>query len=255
MEEPSDKVKEVSEFEDDYGVRMSPCESCHAGCCRAFAVPVTGADILRIERQLQLGFGDFVCRWADPDGNIARNYAPQFHFADEPETPFVICLRHTASEFFPRTTKCRFLLEGEPDAENPLGQARCGIHAARPGACRVFPTKLNETGELAVIYDVPENGRPAEPAATYSLCPRPWEPTDIDTLTGIQDLVVARYEMGFFKQLANLWNRKPREWSLFPEFLRLVYESRVLKNMETDDEPPQTIPFPTPSHSSEQRVA
>ncbi len=234
---------------------MSPCESCHAGCCRAFAVPVTGADVLRIEQQLQLNFGDFVCRWADPDGNIARNYAPQFRFADEPETPFVICLRHTASEYFPSTTKCRFLIEGEPDAEHPLGQARCGIHSVRPGACRAFPTKLNETGELAVIYDVPEQGRPTDPAPSYSLCPRPWEPSDVDGVTGIQDLVVARYEMGFFKQLANLWNRKPRDWGLFPEFLRLVYKSRVLKDTEMDHEPPQTIPFPTPPTPSQQRVA
>ena len=29
---------------------MSQCLDCHAGCCRSFAVPITGADVLRIER-------------------------------------------------------------------------------------------------------------------------------------------------------------------------------------------------------------
>ena len=65
---------------------MSPCEDCHAGCCRSFAVPVSGADIMRIENGLGLSFWDFVCRWEDPDGRIALNYAPHFFFEDEPET-------------------------------------------------------------------------------------------------------------------------------------------------------------------------
>ncbi len=84
---------------------------CHAGCCRSFAVPVTGADILRIQREQQLSFWDFVCRWEDPESKIARNYAPHFHFADEPDTPFVVCLTHTASQSFPETSKCGFLVE------------------------------------------------------------------------------------------------------------------------------------------------
>jgi hypothetical protein len=60
----------------------SMCESCHAGCCRAFAVPITGADILRIEGRLGLDFREFACRWSGPDGAISRNAAPQFVFDD-----------------------------------------------------------------------------------------------------------------------------------------------------------------------------
>ena len=95
------------------------CESCHAGCCRAFAVPVTGDDILRIERDIGLEFWDFVCRWADKDGQIARNHAPHFHFSDEPQTPFVICLAQEQSLFLGETAKCRFLVECPPDDEAP----------------------------------------------------------------------------------------------------------------------------------------
>lgn len=208
---------------------MSPCESCHAGCCRSFAIPVTGADVLRIERGLNLSFAEFVCRWADPDGIIAQNYAPHLFFEDEPETPFVLALMHHESVYFPDTTKCEFLVEGQPDAEHPNGQARCGIYENRPAACRVFPVRFNETGELAVINDVPARSRDAD-ESVYDLCPRPWEPADLDPLLPIQNLVVARHEMQFFHGIAARWNQELRPWELFPVFLQMIYENRVIKN-------------------------
>ena len=222
---------------------MNPCESCHAGCCRSFAVPVTGADILRIERGLGLSFWDFVCRWADPKGIIARNHAPHFRFSDEPQTPFVICLTHEESRFFKGSARCKFLVENQPDEKHPLGTAHCGIYHLRPGACRAFPTRLNNTGELAIIYDVPERGRDnSDPL--YELCPRQWEPADLDPVGGVQDLVVARYEMDFFRQIAQVWNRVPRSWNVFPDFLHLVYERRVVRESDVAEEPPATIPLP-----------
>lgn len=232
---------------------MSPCQSCHAGCCRSFAVPITGADILRIEKSLGLMFWDFVCRWADPHGRIARNHAPQFHFSDEPHTPFVICLLHTQAHFLQGTSKCRFLMEGPPDADHPLGQARCGIYGQRPAACRAFPTKLNSTAELAVITDVPERGRGGDDPA-YTLCPRPWEPADLDPLQTVPDLVVAKYEMRFFAQLADQWNRCPRSWEVFPDFLRLVYSHRIIAHSAQDDAP-ETIKFPTATQRAKRRAA
>jgi Fe-S-cluster containining protein len=220
----------------------SPCESCHAGCCRSFAVPVTGADILRIEESLGLSFWDFVCRWEDREGRIARNHAPHFHFSDEPATPFVICLIHEASRFFPDTLRCRFLVEGEPDDVRPLGQARCGIYDQRPSACRAFPAKLNESSDLAIIYDVPERGRDVGHPA-YGLCPRQWEARDLDPVRTVQDLVVARYEMAFFAQLARLWNRTPQAWTVFPEFLRSVYGSRLQRETKVEEQP-DILPMP-----------
>ena len=239
---------------------MSPCESCHAGCCRSFAVPLSGADILRIERDLGLDFWEFGCRWADPDGNIARGHAPHFRFIDEPETPFVICLQHTDSQVFEKTTKCRFLMESHPDEEHPLGVARCGIYNSRPAACRAFPTKLNETSELAIIYDVPQNGR-GEENPVYNLCPRRWQPEDFEPLETVQELVLATYEMNFFRQLADAWNRSPQEFKLFPEFLRLVYSGRIQVGEEPEaatshEDPPVILAFPsTEERSQQQRVA
>jgi Fe-S-cluster containining protein len=233
---------------------MSPCEGCHAGCCRSFAVPVTGADILRIQRELQLSFWDFICRWEDAAGKIARNYAPHFHFADEPETPFVICLTHAASQSFPETSKCRFLVEQPPTPERPLGTASCGIYQNRPSACRAFPTKFNETDELAVIYDVPPSGRAANQHQAYTLCSREWEPADFDSLELLPALAVAKFEMRFFHQLALIWNRQPRSWGLFPDFLALVYSNRILRRQTEAEEEPETLAFPTPKPPMESPI-
>lgn len=238
---------------------MSPCDSCHAGCCRSFAVPVTGADIIRIENGRGLSFWEFACRWADPQGKIARNYAPHFHFADEPQTPFVICLSHADSAFLKGTTKCRFLMECAPDEEHPLGQARCGNYQHRPSACRAFPTKLNQTGDLAIIYPVPEKGRSGDPA--YELCPREWVPTDLDPIQTVQDLVVAKYEMNFFTQLSKIWNRAPRDWSVFPDFLHAVYAQRIIPENFDEVQPeevpsvPMTIRLPAAEKSANRRAA
>lgn len=229
---------------------MTPCDSCHAGCCRSFAVPVTGADIISIERHTGLTFWDFICRWADPTGRIARNSVPHFFFDDAPNTPFVMCLLQTDSIFIPETSKCRFLMEGAPDEEHPLGQARCGIYGNRPSACRVFPTKFNETGDLVVLHDVPELGR-SEGHPAYELCPRQWQASDVDPVRSLQDLVIARYEMAFFSELARIWNQVPRAWKVFPDFLRLVYSNRARRadvndlKIANEEAEPDVVPFPT----------
>ncbi len=222
---------------------MSPCDSCHSGCCRAFAIPVTGADIFRIEKGLKLNFWDFVCRWADPDGTIARNNAPHFFFSDEPQTPFVICTTHLPSAYHEGTTKCRFLVECEPDKEDPIGVSKCGIYNFRPASCHAFPMKMDDSGELTILYQVPKHGRPDE-NPLYDLCPREWEVEDIDPIEAPQQLAITHYEINFFTQVAQLWNRNPREWDLFPEFLQVVYNHRVIKQEPPNsDDDAETIPI------------
>lgn len=204
----------------------SPCESCHAGCCRSFAAPISGADIIKIEQSYDLSFWDFACRWADPQGTIAKNVAPHFHFSDDLDTPFVICLAHETSQQFPGTTKCGFLVEGEADASHEIGKAHCRVYENRPMTCRNFPMKLNETGDLAILYDVPKPGRDGGHRA-YDLCPEPLQPSDFDPIQSVQELVISKYEMQFFQQVADIWNRTPGEWKIFPDFLHLVYAERI----------------------------
>ena len=207
---------------------------------------MTGADILRIERDLNISFWEFACRWADPKGEIARNYAPHFFFADEPQTPWVICLTQVQSEIFPTTSKCQFLKETPPDEQHPLGQAGCGIYHSRPSACRVFPLKLDTVEELPVISNINSCEREGSHDA-YKLCPREWTPADVDPVDVGTDLATARYEMEFFHKIAAIWNQAVGPWSVFPDFIREVYSGRVVaqpqeqKPSETDST--QTIPI------------
>lgn len=206
---------------------MSLCQDCHAGCCRSFAVPTTGADILTIMSDLKLDFWDFACRWEDRDGIIARNYAPHFRFQDDPDTPYVVCLKHVNSQQFSGTTRCLFLKEGS-QASGPAAKSSCGIYSSRPAACRVFPLKFAAAGDLPIIYDIPAKGREGHEKA-YDLCKRQWEVSDVNPIEAVQDLAVAKYEMEFFTQIAQVWNRNPGDWLLFPQFLEIVYENRVTR--------------------------
>ncbi len=212
---------------------MSLCQDCHAGCCRSFAVPVTGADVLKITGDLKLEFWDFACRWEDRDGIIARKYAPHFRFQDDPETPYVICLKHAVSQQFPGTTRCLFLKEGST-SEGPKARSSCGVYHSRPSACRAFPLKFANSGDLPILYDVPAKGREGHEKA-YDLCPRQWELSDIDPIESVQELAVAKYEMEFFTQIAQVWNRNPGDWMLFPQFLEIVYENRVTREQDATE--------------------
>lgn len=240
---------------------MSMCQGCHAGCCRSFAIPTTGADILRIEREQKQEFWEFVCRWEDRNGTIAGKYAPHFYFADEPETPFTICLIQNESKIFAGTNKCKFLQETAPNSQSPLGTGNCGIYRSRPAACRVFPTKFDLNSELPVVYNIPENPREKEHKA-YKLCHREWQPEDIDSLDAMACLSVAETEMKFFRQLAQIWNRMPAEWEVFPDFLRLVYNNRILREQaqplipeveETEHEEPVILKMHDPDQGERRR--
>lgn len=207
----------------------SPCDGCAAGCCRAFAVPLTGFDIVRIMRRQGLGFWDFVARWEDAGGSISRGVAPHFHFADLPDVPFVIGLLHHESRAFPGATRCRFLQEREPTAEAPDGTGRCGMYADRPLACRIFPARIGPDGELG-IAPVDEYGR-EERHEAYRLCPRSWTLDDLNAEEALRDLRTAAREMQHFKLAAELWNRRPLPWTAFPEFIRLVYAEEMLRGL------------------------
>lgn len=186
---------------------------------------MTGADVIRIERAGH-SFWEFACRWEDPEGKIAGRYAPQIRFADEPETPFVLCLLQKPSDTYPGTGRCGFLREATTDAEGNPQVPGCSIYESRPAACRAFPMKFDpsrEVVELHAVYDPPR----AASNAAYKLCPRPWSPSDIDGVDAAQVLASAEYEASFFAKVVQLWNRTPGEWTAFPDFIRLVYASRV----------------------------
>lgn len=234
---------------------MSPCHGCHSGCCRAFAVPISGADILRIEQSLQRSMETFIHRWEDPDDLIACGTAPHFFFEDQPDLPFTICLKPEASQTFRKVTRCHFLREEAPTKEHPLGTAHCGIYDQRPLTCRVFPTKLSASGMLAELHAIPEHGRLSDPHPAYGLCSTPWHVEDIEPVSAVQDLVLIHFEMRFFQYVAESWNRRRESWELFPEFLRLVYQNRVVPEAATEAQPEETPAILKFSEAARSRAA
>ena len=198
---------------------MGLCGGCHGGCCRAFAVPVSGSDILRILSRPQTSFWDVACRWEDSQGKIAGSLAPHFFFSDEPQTPFVICLLRAESRQYAGTECCKFLKELPPTPEAPLGRSECGIYDHRPGVCRIFPATLDVDDQVAFR----DTRCSASTAPALRLCPRPWQMSDSNPLQVLQDLRSASGEMMLFHEFATAWNRRPLEWSLFPSILEQVY--------------------------------
>jgi hypothetical protein len=76
----------------------------------------------------------------------------------------------------------------------------------------------------------------------------------------VQDLAVIKYELAFFWQIAESWNRSPGAWSAFPKFLEIVYSQRVIRESaearETpEDDLPDTLPFRKPANREEIRTA
>ncbi len=114
---------------------------------------------------------------------------------------------------------------------------------------------LNDTGELAIIYDIPSTAR-AETHPVYQLCPRQWKTDDLDPVQQIQDLVVATYEMNFFHQLADSWNAQPGAWKLFPDFLHMVYANRLRPSAASPDcKDPEQVTIKFATESDTRRVA
>ncbi len=181
---------------------MGHCLGCHTGCCRAFAVPVSGADILRIMSATGQTFREVACRWEDPQGEIDRGHAPHFHFADDPETPYVICLLHEPSDSFPGTTRCKFIHELPPAEGQQSGASQCSIYTDRPGTCRVFPAKSDDLVQID-LQTVPEYGR-AEQQPAYKLCPVQWQLTDLNPFEILQEIRCTTEEMQLFRLVARM---------------------------------------------------
>lgn len=197
----------------------TPCASCSASCCREYAVPLTGNDIARIMAERSVDFWEFVCRWEDRDGLISRGIVPQFRFADDPETPFVIGLRPVASRQRPGTRMCCFLDEGDA-SQGCSSSVRCGVYESRPVVCRVFPFRRDSAGHVGVQPGV-ERGAEIAPGRP-ALCPSRWNLTPEQCSRVSDDLDQCRDEMALLSLLAQRWNRRPGPWELFPEFLQIV---------------------------------
>jgi Fe-S-cluster containining protein len=106
------------------------CRGCVTACCMEHEVEVNGFDLLRLLRGLGLPW-DAVAR-------IEGQASPMFFGfrLDSGPTHFHFFLRRRPSG------ACQFLLELDG------GHRRCGVHALRPGACRIYPLLASEGGSI-----------------------------------------------------------------------------------------------------------
>jgi hypothetical protein len=102
-------------------VSDSPCFGCTTRCCFEYVVPVNGHDLWRLMRTLSLPWSELVTV-----RNTPGDWAESFTLDGG-------------------TDRYAFLLRKQPDGGCAMllslgsGQYRCGTHAARPLACRIYP--------------------------------------------------------------------------------------------------------------------
>ncbi len=226
---------------------MKVCKSCAGGCCRAFNVPITGFDILRIMRTLDMD-PFFFCGVAEISGEKLEKGLgkdPLFLFTDSGEAKYYeIFLKRVFSKYFETSYKCIFLQEwdakeyGSAELEGIVG--RCGIYDIRPLTCRNYPAKIDKDRKL-YMYDPyyehtnPENKRWS--SLPYGLCQRPLKKEDFRAGVDeyIKNLVHADYELDFFLKLSEKWNKNPDVSDNFIELLEREYLDRLPFRMKGED--------------------
>ena len=218
---------------------MRVCKTCAGGCCRAFNIPITGFDILRIMRTIDID-PFFFCGVKEITGerlekDLGKN--PQFLFTDSGEARYYeIFMKRTFSRYFEGTLKCIFLQEWDAkeydsaELEGIIG--RCGIYDCRPLACRNYPAKIDKDNKF-FMYDPyfehtnPENKRWQD--LPYGLCPRPIKKEDFGFCVDeyIKNLAHGNYELEFFVKLSEKWNKNPDISDNFINFLEEGYKDRL----------------------------
>jgi Fe-S-cluster containining protein len=108
----------------------SPCAGCQARCCVGRAVTLVAADVRRLQRALGVPWGEFAAVISDDDGFALVAGGPRYAFR----------LRARGDG------TCVFAIDFSRER-------RCGVHEARPLACRVYPfhVALGAARPLATI--------------------------------------------------------------------------------------------------------
>jgi Fe-S-cluster containining protein len=237
------------------------CDTCHAGCCRAYNLIITVFDALQISRDLNLPVAEFVTMFpAVPQlvEKMGKLHRP-LKFSDPglEDTQFFIALKRVESRLVPGTVKCYFLQEwqrsepvtGRGDHPGATVAARCGIYGSRPLMCRAYPSFLHE-GALGYVTN-PAPSELSKSNAIYTLCPEKWDSAaaGADPTPVIHQLVLNKYEIEFQNKLIEEWNANPRTLKEFFPFAVTCYGNRFRVVPEMVATPPapaaeQTMPLP-----------
>lgn len=240
------------------------CDTCHAGCCRAYNLIITVFDAVQISKDLSLPISEFVALISENAEGVKRLGALHrpLRFSDPglEDTFFYIGLKRVESRLIPETLKCYFLHEwqrAEPvmeRGEHPGGKiaGRCGIYGSRPLMCRAYPNFLHQNGAVAFISN-PKQPELAQAHRIYSVCPEKWDLKSMgeEASQVVHQLILNKYEIDFQNKLIDEWNAAPRRHSEFFPHAAACYGGRLrmVPEMVTTPsvaEAPQAVPEPAP---------
>jgi Fe-S-cluster containining protein len=183
----------------------SPCAGCHARCCFAYVVPVTGYDVWRIATQMQLGPEQFAVAMT------ARKEQPTAFHLENAERAYTLVLDKQEGEPDDDERACTFWL--------PIGDGygRCSVYAARPNVCRTYPAYLRD-GAVHLRHDV--------------LCPpRSWNLAGMSLTPWRVELMRGELEQATYVEVVRAWNEHV-EWTdqiyslaAFYAYLMRVYDA------------------------------
>ncbi|MEW5819432.1 MAG: hypothetical protein AB1782_04515 [Cyanobacteriota bacterium] len=214
---------------------MSICYTCHSNCCRKLDFVLTGFDILKISKALELGpqfFTEIVEIKNKKDLEKIKLHYAIFNFSDNfNKNPFYFKLKKVSSSLIQDTLKCIFLQEwnitGSINESGIIG--RCGIYSCRPFECYSFPAKYNEIEKNIIIEDVKAKYYQNKEEA-YKLCSEKFQLTDFQNSSDelVSNINNENYEKEFFKQIAIKWNNNPGSIETFFKHLEKFYQQRII---------------------------
>jgi Fe-S-cluster containining protein len=166
------------------------CDSCHAGCCRAYKLTINVFDLIDLINAI--GIEEAIKGSSFESLPFNPNYASMQHSV----FPFIfdndnlkgsmhaLALKRVDSELLPGTLKCHFLKEenrAEPHANPELPghkfhpgsriTAQCSVYEHRPTMCRTYPIAFNPNAKNAVLRRR-ENLPQASLHEGYQICPK-----------------------------------------------------------------------------------
>lgn len=214
---------------------MGICNSCAAGCCRNYTISLTGYDILNISRALGVApssFVDLIPVEEGQDIEYKSKHAALFKFSDcDKDKYYIFGLKMDESKIAPGTFKCQFLMEWHLDNINPSVEgiiARCGIYNCRPLLCSAFPTKFDEKENAGIMVNTSSFDQTFE-HPIYKTCSSKPTSDDISNPDEImKTLVLKKYELEYFKNLSNEWNKNSGTLAEFWNFMADAYKNRVI---------------------------
>jgi Fe-S-cluster containining protein len=213
----------------------SICDSCHAGCCRAYRLIITIYDFLDLVNAVGLekavNATTFESMPYNPNYAINKNIMFPFIFDNEGKKGLMysLALKKVDSLLFPGTTKCSFLHEEsrpEPNINPELRNhsqhpgskvsAMCSVYENRPTMCRTYPIGFNPNTNTSLLRRRENLPNAAEKAA-YQICPKEQlELTDFG-LTKPETIMKKNDELLLSDARTHAHNEAVTRWNSQPE--------------------------------------